>query len=215
MTSLSRLPPRPRTSRPSLTYPRTIGASTLAALGVAACSGSVEVGRTSTQTGSQGTSTGSATDTSTGSGTGTGSSTGSATGAGTSPGTLTGTTTETWTSTPTGASDCDEHTTWEDCSSCCEDAHPGGVDDWTAVLECLICEACPDVCDTSECSSVGTGTCGAESGNPECSADYGGCIDSECAQLDTCSAAMDQCFATNDDCGALVECYSTCPSQPG
>jgi len=110
-----------------------------------------------------------------------------------------------------GGLDCSDYPP-DECEECCLDEHGEGLDDLETLVECLICDACQDVCDTDGCGTVGTGTCGAQTGEDECWSSYGGgCINTECALFEVCNDEFEQCFFVNPECAALNECLGGCP----
>ncbi len=96
------------------------------------------------------------------------------------------------------------------CEEQCAEAVPStSVDLWLEMVGCTYCYACFDSCDG------GTGNiCDAGMEGPNgCSANNANCIDcvnTDCAQLDTCGAEVDACLA-DEGCVEFNTCYGNCP----
>ena len=103
------------------------------------------------------------------------------------------------------------------CFDLCDQAHPNGVDDYNALLDCAYCGACYDACDG------GSGDlCSAGEELSTCSADNSqvcdDCVISTCAYDDdgngnysgACATEW-QAFAENAETLALDDCYAACP----
>ena len=94
------------------------------------------------------------------------------------------------------------------CEEQCEASVPAAsIETWATMLGCTNCGACYDICDG------GSGNVCIEGEELGCSAgaaDCDTCINSACAQTDTCGFEVDACLA-DPNCIAFNDCYAACP----
>ena len=92
-----------------------------------------------------------------------------------------------------------------ECFDECDVLYPAGYDPWMAMMGCLACGACFDIC-TAEIPDLAAS--GEEAGCSASSMDCNDCINGDCSTTE-CGAALDAC-ANTPDCISLNDCYADC-----
>ena len=98
------------------------------------------------------------------------------------------------------------------CADQCVADFPDGVTDWDAMLSCLYCSACFDICDggigdVCESGSEDAAMCSVDAQSMDCDT----CVNSDCSQANVCVSEVGTCGA-NADCIRFNDCFLACPA---